>query len=560
MAIRLQVLPVRLFIRRSVRYLLVSRGFIIVETLAVLAALSFVLTGSRLVRIDRFGDRADILAAIAVTVLVIALLRAVNRRAMVAIDRRFFREAYDVQVILTELSEAVRTYPKIEQLIEVVATKITDALHPENVVIFLEDESSGDLIAESLSGNAAPGTGRHALASTLLLRHDTSVIHKIAELSSPNAIEIKEWGEPAEPLATTSIQGSSVRERQTLRRIRSALLVPITSNGHLYGIISLGPRLGDLPYSNEDRQLLLTVASQMAISIENARLIRRMTEEARLQREVEMAAEVQRRLFPAGTLEDGTLELFGICLPARGVGGDYYDYFEVSDRLMGIAIADVAGKGISAALQMSSIQALLRCQMSSEATHLTDIVSSMNRVLQRTTVEGSYATFFLAEINEVTRVMTYVNAGHNPPLLVRGAVVQPARERPRLPGQTSRRWSGNAAVDESVIAAGGVEENPAITLLTTGGPIIGTFLDGPYEQESIEMERGDLLVAYTDGVTEAMNPEDVEFGEARLRAIIVESLSLTAHELADRIIAKVREWQGDAPQHDDITLIVLRVK
>jgi sigma-B regulation protein RsbU (phosphoserine phosphatase) len=285
-----------------------------------------------------------------------------------------------------------------------------------------------------------------------------------------------------------------------------------------------------------------------------------MTEEARLQREVEMATEVQRRLFPAGALEDATLELFGICLPARGVGGDYYDYFEVSDRLMGIAIADVAGKGISAALQMSSIQALLRCQMSSETTHLTAIVSSMNRVLQRTTVEGSYATFFLAEINEATRVITYVNAGHNPPLLVRGAAAQSAIERPRLHRQTSRRPSGDAAVNESVIAMGGVEENPAITLLTTGGPIIGTFLDGPYEQESIQMERGDWLVAYTDGVTEAMNPEDVEFGEARLRAIIVESLSLTARELADRIIAKVRQWQGDAPQHDDITLIVLRVK
>jgi sigma-B regulation protein RsbU (phosphoserine phosphatase) len=560
MAIRLQVLPVKLFIRRSVRYLLVSRGFIIVETLAVLAALSFVLTGSRLVRIDRFGDRADILAAIAVTALVIALLRAVNRRAMVAIDRRFFREAYNVQVILTELSEAVRAYPKIEQLIEVAATKITEALHPENIVIFLEDESSGDLIAESLPGNAAPGTGRHALATTLLLRHDASVIHRIAELSPPNTIEIREWSELVDPLAATGIKGSSVRERQTLRRIRSALLIPITSNGHLYGIISLGPRLGDLPYSNEDKQLLLTVAGQMATTIENARLIRRMTEEARLQREVEMAAEVQRRLFPAGALEDGTLQLFGTCLPARGVGGDYYDYFEVSDRLMGIAIADVAGKGISAALQMSSIQALLRCQMSSEATHLTDIVSSMNRVLQRTTVEGSYATFFLAEINEATRVMTYVNAGHNPPLLVRGAAVQPAIGRPRLHGQASRRSSGNAPFDESVIAVGGVEENPAITLLTTGGPVIGTFLDGPYEQESIQMERGDLLVAYTDGVTEAMNAEDVEFGEARLRSIIVESLSLTARELADRIIANVREWQGDAPQHDDITLIVLRVK
>ncbi len=133
-------IPFRLLLRRSVRYLLVSRGFRIVEAVVVLAALGFVLTGSRIAAIDRLGNRADIVATITVTTLAVTLLRAVNRRVMVAIDRRFFREAYDAQVILTRLGEAVSNSAGVERLPGLVAARITDALHPEYVNILLADE------------------------------------------------------------------------------------------------------------------------------------------------------------------------------------------------------------------------------------------------------------------------------------------------------------------------------------------------------------------------------------------------------------------------------------
>jgi sigma-B regulation protein RsbU (phosphoserine phosphatase) len=285
-----------------------------------------------------------------------------------------------------------------------------------------------------------------------------------------------------------------------------------------------------------------------------------MAEEERVAHELEMAAEVQRHLFPADGLEDDDLEIYGTCLPALGVGGDYYDYFEMDEGRTDIAIADVAGKGIAAALLMSTVQASLRCQLVSDERSLADVVASMNRLLRRSTSDGGYATFFLAEFDKATRGLTYVNAGHNPPMLVRGRLSSEGEAGELLHVRGTSRRLSDRAVGTSVGLAVSVAEEPGVRLLTTGGPIIGTFLDEPYEQETVRLESGDLLAVYTDGVTEAVNPAGVEFGEERLRSILVESLHLSARESAGKVIAKVLEWQGQASQHDDITLIVVKVK
>jgi sigma-B regulation protein RsbU (phosphoserine phosphatase) len=543
-----------------VRYLLISRGFYFVEALVLLAGLSFLLTGSRIVAIDRLGDRADMVASVIVTVVTVTLLRAVNRRVMVAIDRRFFREAYDAQVILTGLSEAVRTFSKTEELLEVVAAKIMDALHPENITILIEDDASGDLKLEFSSGNAATKTESGDLPFPLVLPRYGRAIDRKNKQMLPTATEILPGGELKDASPAGGVSTPFVIDSEALQTLHPARLIPISSKDHLYGIISLGQRLGDLPYSEEDEQLLFVIAGQIAGVIENMNLIKRMAEEERIKRELEMAAEVQRHLFPAGALEGATFEMYGMCLPARGVGGDYYDYFEVSDHLIAIAIADVAGKGIAAALLMSTVQALLRSQLISDDRSLTDVVSQMNGLLRRSTGEGGYVTFFLAEFDEQTRELTYVNAGHNPTMLVRRGSVLRAREAARLHGPASFRPYGDVDGRDRAIAVRDKEEEARITLLTTGGPIIGTFLDGPFEQETIHTESGDALVAYTDGVTEALSPEGIEFGEERLRTIILESLHLTAREMVGRIIAKVGEWQSDAPQHDDMTLIVAKFK
>ena len=549
MTVPLRKIPLSFLIRRSVRYLLVSNGFRLFQVVVVLAVLSFVLTGSRIAAIDRYGNRTDIVAAIFVTIATISLLGTLNRRVMTTIDRRFFREAYNAEQVLTELGEVIPTLSKTKQLVELVARKISDAQHPENVTIFLDDEEAGAYVA-SVSSVSKPGASFEPRLRSLVLPYDGKLINRLTRPALLNSVEFTEADLlPRHPPAENS--ELSDRERRVLRAIRSSLLIPIASNGRLYGLISLGRRLSDLPYATEDKRLLAVVGNQIATFIVNRKMIHRMAEEEVSARELKMAAEVQRHLFPADGLENDALEIYGTCLPALGVGGDYYDYFEMDKRRTGIAIADVAGKGIAAALLMSTVQASLRCQLISQERSLGDVASAMNSMLRRSTDDRGYATFFFAEFDEATDDLTYVNAGHNPPMLVRGG---PGSQRAAAELLPVRRMGTSVGLAVSVSA------EPVVRLLTTGGPIIGTFLDEPYEQEVIQLRRGDLLAVYTDGVTEALNPAGIEFGEERLRSILVECLQLSARKSVEVIIARVLEWQGVAPQHDDITLIVVKVK
>lgn len=529
MRTRSRITTIKHLLRRGLRYVLVSRGFIILEAILVLACLFFLLTGSRIMVIDRFGNRDDILASIIVTLLAATLVRSVNRRVLGAIDRRFFRESYDAQIILTELGKVVRDFSDTNQLTQQVAAKITDALHPANINVFLAKDEDGDFVPAFTTNHA--GLDAQVMkgpASTLALPCDGVVVQRFNETSFAIVIDLRD---------SDGLFGcAGPRERMALRRVRAELLIPIASNGGLLGILSLGRRMGDLPYSPEDGQLLLAVAGQMAVAIENFNLIHRLADEERIRRELEMAAEVQRRLFPAGGLEVPGLELYGLCLPAHGVGGDYYDYFEMNDHSVGIAIADVSGKGIAAALVMSTVQALLRSYAESGDRPLTETVSVMSRQLRRSTEENVYVTLFYAQFDERSRILTYVNAGHNPPMLVRGASIEGA--------------SGVKAA----------ETVTPVTTLTAGGLFIGSPIKSTYEQAAIQLQTGDMLVAYTDGVTEAMNPEGNEFGENRLRPLILQSLRLSAGEMAERIVAALRDWQGDVPQYDDITLVVAKVK
>jgi sigma-B regulation protein RsbU (phosphoserine phosphatase) len=184
----------------------------------------------------------------------------------------------------------------------------------------------------------------------------------------------------------------------------------------------------------------------------------------------------------------------------------------------------------------------------------------MNRLMRGSTGDGGYATFFVAEFDKATRDLTFVNAGHNPPMLVRRGISSQVEAGETPGGLKLSRYLSTGSVGTSVGQAVVDRKEPGVRLLTTGGPIIGTFLNGPYEQETIALQSGDILAVYTDGVTEALNPEGIEFGEERLRSILVEYFHLSAQKSAEKVIAKVLEWQGAASQHDDITLIVVKVK
>lgn len=275
----------------------------------------------------------------------------------------------------------------------------------------------------------------------------------------------------------------------------------------------------------------MSIAGQLALLIENSKLLERMVSEDRLRRELALAAQVQQRLFPERAPASLHLNLAGFCQPARGVGGDYYDFLTLGSEQTAIAIADVAGKGISAALVMSSVQASLRSQAmtlegASVRRSLSELVGTLNRLVLASTGGATYVTFFYAQFNERTREFTYVNAGHNPPLLLRV------------------NGSGEAEC----------------RMLTTGGLFIGFFDGTPYEEETLELQSGDLMVAYTDGVTEALNAAGEEFGEARLQGLLESFAHLPATEVRNRLIESLRAWSSGAPLHDDFTFVILKVK
>ena len=553
--IRHQVIPVRLILRRGVRYLLVSRGFIIIQAVVVFAVLSFLLTGTRLAAIDSLGERADIVVTMAATALAIAALTFLNQRVMPVIDRRFFRETYDAQQVLSELGMEMRRVSTVQQLLERAVAKIQDALHVENVTIFLRDQETGEYICAISSRFDTDGITTAQQDGNLALSPDGALVQRLNRVANPLPVDFDRYLPWTQDVLTAELGMNDLRMREnaTLTRVRSALLLPVPTKDQLLGIVSLGPRLGDLPFSRDDRHLLMAVALQMALAIQNAELVEEIAIEERLRHELAIATTVQQRLFPECPPKMTALELAGVCHPARGVGGDYYDFIELDQGKVGIAVADVAGKGISAALLMCTVQASLRSQAPTVNGNLTELVSSMNRLLHVSTDASSYATFFYAQFDERTGLLTYVNAGHNPPMLVRANRTVKAQGVGFAPGARSGLDGVRDDLRQST-------DRSDVTLLTKGGPIIGAFNDCAYEQESIQMESGDLLIAYTDGVTEARNADDQEFGEAHLHQIIHSLAYMPAQALSERIVQSVREWCGDVPPHDDLTLVVMKVR
>jgi len=315
-----------------------------------------------------------------------------------------------------------------------------------------------------------------------------------------------------------------------LRTIKSRILVRIKQKNELIGILSFGPRRGGFQYSTEDRELLMSIAAQLALIIDNARLTERMVAQERMRRELALAAEVQQRLLPSRAPKGSAVEIAGFCEPARGVGGDYYDFIDFDNSQLGVAIADVAGKGMPAALLMSTVQATLRSLTarngsSAPVNHeLSSIVGNLNRLLFNSTNGEHYVTFFYATFDRATQRLTYVNAGHNPPLYLQADADFEVRQ------------------------------------LTSGGLVAGAFEHAAYDQETVQMKPNDLLFLYTDGLSEAMNLEGEEFGAGRIMDTLKSIASLSADQIRDVVVRSVREWCAGMSLYDDLTFVVMKVK
>jgi sigma-B regulation protein RsbU (phosphoserine phosphatase) len=248
-------------------------------------------------------------------------------------------------------------------------------------------------------------------------------------------------------------------------------------------------------------------------------------EKERLESELEIAREVQNQLFPKDVPFVKTLELKGVCTPARVVSGDYYDFMAVSDGALAFAIGDVAGKGISAALLMATIQSAMRSQLSTSngsGQHRPSparMVSNLNQQLYATTSLEKYATFYFALYDESTHALTYTNAGHLPPMLLRGNDIQ---------------------------------------TMDATGTVVGAFPFATYEEKTVPLEHGDILLAYTDGIVEPENVYGEVFGEDRLKDLLLKYARADSSELIARTMEAVVHWTGSSELQDDMTMVVAR--
>jgi sigma-B regulation protein RsbU (phosphoserine phosphatase) len=301
--------------------------------------------------------------------------------------------------------------------------------------------------------------------------------------------------------------------------IRSLLGVPLLSKGRMIGLISTFNKNSECGFGQEDQRLLSIIATQSAQAIENARLLEEEQSLFRIQNELRMAYEIQTQLLPTETPEIEGYELAGRAIPAKEVGGDYYDFIPIDDRYLAFCLGDISGKGMPASLLMANLQAAVRTQTMLSAS-VEESVTRLNRLIYRSTPPEKFATLFYGVLDTGTHILCYANAGHQFPYHFR--------------------------------------DGKAYAELSSTGTVLGMIESSSFSERTFRFEEGDLLVAYSDGITDAVNENDEEFGEERLVELIKAHRGKTAHQLVDSIFEAVREHSGSAPQMDDMTLLVIR--
>jgi phosphoserine phosphatase RsbU/P len=499
-----RAMDVRVVARQGLQYLL-ARGTIRAIQVVLLFAAS-VAAAAILSRGVGVGQTAVVVGGL---VAITAMARRFADRVRLWVDRRFFREAYEADAILSDLASKVRTIVETGPLLETVATRIAESLHVERIAILLE---RGNLFqpAYALGYAAAPTVAMPSDSVTLKRLHKQQ--HAFVRFDAEDS-----W-----------VQVADGAERRSLEALQPELLLPMSVNEKVVGIISLGPKQSEEPFSKTDIRLLDSVAAQTGLALENGRLTAAVAAEvaarAKQTRDIEIARTVQQRLFPQEYPPIPGLDYAGACRAALGVGGDYYDFILLSPTQLGIAIGDVSGKGVPAALLMATLRAYLRgAQTIHHQADLTDVMRNLNKLVFESSDANRYATFFYGELDLTSRTLTYVNAGHNPPMLFRQA--DGGREALRL---------------------------------DVGGPVVGLMEECSYRQACVTLGSGDVLVAYTDGISEAMNVADEEWGEDRLMDAVRPNRAEAARTLIDRLMVCADAFVAGAPQHDDMTLLIVR--
>lgn len=408
----------------------------------------------------------------------------------------------DRLTLLWQISQLFNSTLNLEEVLNTVIDQVIVVLQAERGIVLLYDAD------RQLQVSVARGVDQQMLASPEF-EFSRSIVERVAEEGAPQ-------------LTSDAQDDRWLSQRESVHSLglRSVLCVPLIVKGGQIGVIYVDNRLQAGIFMPADLELLTTIAGSAATAIENARLYEIAVEKGRLEQELQMAQSIQASLIPQFPPELPGLAIAARWHPAREVSGDFYDFLETEMGNLGLVIADVADKGIGAALFMMLARSIVRASVTGARSPAAAIAQA-NRLLCADAHDGMFVSLFYLAIDPASSQLTYVNAGHNPPLLYR------ARE-------------GD------------------LQTLSRTGMLLGIEASAPYTQQSLYLESGDLVLLYTDGIIDAQNPAGEPFGNRRLQQLLRSSQHLPAGKILETLMAAVQDFKSQSPSYDDITLVILK--
>ena len=487
--VRYKFLDAKLLARRGILYGLATAALVSFY-LVVIVQLRGLLTRST-------GVPPGVVEPVFLIVALIVFQPALSRLEDL-LDRVFLRDSGDYRNVLRRLGRDLQSTIELEALLDGSIHTIAEAMMLRNAhVLALSGQGS---IVRTGAGPAPPPEAGVRLVAILRRLSPTEESLRIADHIENLAEPDRAW---------------------LIQVLGAALLMPLRSRGELVGGLVLGEKITGTSYTSEDVALLSGLAGQMGVALQNALLVSERVQVARLEQELQLARQIQASFLLSEFPEMDRCEVHALNIPSKQVGGDFYDFVPLRDGVYVLAIADVAGKGVPAALLSSMLQASLRTQAASIPS-VSEILRNINSLVYRGTTVHQFATFFIAQLDTRTLRLTFCNAGHNYPVVER---------------------------------RGGEQ-----VLLERGGIVLGILEDPHYEEDAVTLQEGDRVVFYTDGITEATNREGELFGEERL-CDLLRSLSreCSARDVTDGILERLRTFLDGVEPGDDMTLMVLRV-
>lgn len=402
---------------------------------------------------------------------------------------------------LIDAAKHLNTTFNLEELLSIILHLATRNLNAERGTIYLIDEKKKELWSKVLKGEGLV---------EIRLPIGTGISGTVAE--SGETINLKD--------ASKDKRFYSGFDKKSGFRTKTMLCMPMKNrHGKIVGVFQIiNKKRGN--FDNEDEMFLKAFSEHAALAVENARLYQASIESERVHKELQIAGEIQQRLLPKEIIPIPQYEIAAAAQPCTSVGGDFYDVISLGANKYAFVMADVTGKGVPAALLVSTLHASLRAYIQSD-TNLSELTAKLNNLVYANSPSERFITFFIMVLDCEKHTLTYVNAGHNFPYLLR-------------------------------------RQSQEIIELEASGLPLGMIDNVNYESKEINLEHDDVLALYTDGVTEAMDKAKQQYSEERLKAMLKKSLVDPAMQIRDQVLEDVRKFIGQEPPSDDLTLLVLK--